>query len=357
MTTDRVDRTTVGAKPDEPVIEVQTIVGPLLLPREDEVITPTLRREGMWEFGATRFLGSVLRPGDVFVDVGAHVGYFSLLAAGCVGEGGMVIAVEPEERNRRLLRMNLARNAASSVRVIPFAAYSRTCRMSLALDDRNRGGHRLVPAGEAGTPVRCVRLDDLLPATVDVVKIDTQGYDHEVLAGLERTLAANPALVVLAELSLSELGRRGIDPGVVLGSYTSLGLTISSLDDHGALRRTTDEQLLRECRCGALPSDFSLVLGRLPGSGTSPRGPDAGPTATAGLEIHAALDGVVVRDPARNRAHRLNRTAAAILALCTGEHTVAEIGELVREAFQLAEPPAVEVEQCLVHLRSEGLVV
>jgi hypothetical protein len=200
-----------------------------------------------------------------------------------------------------------------------------------------------------------VRLDDWLPATVDVVKIDAQGYDHEVLAGLARTLSTNPALVVLAELSLSELGRRGIEPGEVLSGYTELGFTIATLDDRGALRRTSQEQVLSECRAGTLPSDFSLVLQRPPPAAAQ-NARAARPATAGGLEVSEAIDGLLVYQPVRNRLHRLNTTAAVVFDLCTGERTVAEVVALVQEAFQLDAPPVAEVEQCLAHLRSEGLL-
>jgi FkbM family methyltransferase len=207
----------------EPVVEVETVAGPLLLPRQDRMITSVLRRYGVWEPAETSYLQAVLRPGQTFVDVGAHVGYFSVLAAKRVGPTGAMIAIEPEPRNLDLLRRNIVRNGCRNVRVVPFAAHSVRGWMSLALDEENRGAHRLVPLHQAGTAVQCVPLDDLLPATVDVVKVDAQGYDHEVIAGLERTIATNPELILITELSLSELGRRGVDPEFVLAGYEALG--------------------------------------------------------------------------------------------------------------------------------------
>ena len=76
-----------------PVIEVDTQVGSLLAHRDDEVITANLIRWGVWEARETEFLRTVLRPGDTFVDVGANIGYFSVLAAGCIGRSGYVIAI------------------------------------------------------------------------------------------------------------------------------------------------------------------------------------------------------------------------------------------------------------------------
>jgi hypothetical protein len=68
----------------EPVLDLETVVGPLLLPAADRMITQVLRDCGVWEPNGTQYLPAVLRPGHAFVDVGAHVGYFSVLAS-CPG--------------------------------------------------------------------------------------------------------------------------------------------------------------------------------------------------------------------------------------------------------------------------------
>src|SRR5918992_882109 len=207
-----------------PVIEVNTQVGSLVAHRDDEVITANLIRWGVWEARETQFLRAVLRPGDTFVDVGAKIGYFSVLAAGRVGSAGYVIAFEPEPRNLELLHMNLARHGVqANATVFPLAAYSRPCQLPLATNEANRGDHVLAPHASTGLEVRCVRLDDVLPRSVDVIKIDTQGFDHDVVAGLSQTIAANPALVILTELSLTKLGDRGIDVDEVLAGHIARG--------------------------------------------------------------------------------------------------------------------------------------
>jgi FkbM family methyltransferase len=308
----------------------------------------------MWEMAETRFLLATLRPGDTFVDVGAHVGYFTVLAARRVGATGQVIAVEPEARNLELLRANLARNGCKNAHVLPCAAGATPGWMSLHFDEENRGGHRLVPLGEADTRVRCVRLDDELPARVDVIKIDAQGYDHEIVDGLQGTLAANPHLVLLAELSLSELGRRRVAPDAVLSRYRALGLTISTLDPDDKLRRTSAEALLARCQAGMLPADFSLVLQRVDANTTEGF---PCPNAATGLELTELKDGLRVYEPNQRRVHELNSTAAVVFALCTGHNTAQKIVELVQETYGLSDPPTAEVEQCLDHLASEGLVI
>jgi hypothetical protein len=85
-------------------------------------------------------------------------------------------------------------------------------------------------------------------------------------------------------------------------------------------------------------------------------GQDA-PRRVEGLEIHDVDEGWVVYDGANNRVHHLNASAVAVLELCDGELTVAEIARLVGRAFGTAGPPADDVVACVAALRTESLVV
>lgn len=81
---------------------------------------------GIWEPDITAFVRRRLAPGDTFVDVGAHVGYYTVLASGLVGESGRVVAVEPSPRNFGLLTANLALdNRRRNVRAVNMAAASQ----------------------------------------------------------------------------------------------------------------------------------------------------------------------------------------------------------------------------------------
>jgi FkbM family methyltransferase len=341
--------------PSEPALDVKTAGGQLLLPRRDRVMTRELAAHGVWKPATTDWLRSTLRPGQTFVDVGAHVGYFSVLASRLVGPTGAVIAVEPESRNLDLLRRNLARNDCTNSLVVPFAAHSMRAWMSLALDQENRGGHRLVRLGAARTRVRCVRLDDVLPPNVDVVKIDAQGYDHDIVEGLERTLATNPQLIVIVELSAKELGRRRVDPGWVLARYESLGFDLSVFDGGRCLRRLSSEEVLANCRAEGRHVGLSVILSRAEQGRLAARS-RAHPAKVEGLEVNVASGGMTVFQAARNRVHQLNPSAALVFDLCTGDNPLAEIIELVQKVYGLPDPPAAEVRRCLDRLYEEGLV-
>jgi len=77
----------------------------------------------------------------------------------------------------------------------------------------------------------------------------------------------------------------------------------------------------------------------------------------SGIEIRAAPDGIVVYDPARDRLHYLNPTAALLLESCDGTLAAAELPALLATAFDLPAPPTGEVEDCLTTLLDQGLLV
>ena len=76
---------------------------------------------GIWEPSMTAWLRATLKPGDTFVDVGANVGYFTLLASDLVGPTGRVVAVEPSAATRRLLERNVSSNHVANVRIVEAA--------------------------------------------------------------------------------------------------------------------------------------------------------------------------------------------------------------------------------------------
>jgi precorrin-6B methylase 2 len=323
--------------PSEPVFDLQTPVGSLLVPEADRPITQEFFNGAVAEPATTAFLRSTLRAGQTFVDVGARLGYFSVLASRLVRPTGTVIAVEPDPRSVDLLRRNLVRNGCTNSLVVPFDA------------------HRLVSQRDGRSTAWCVRLDDLLPARVDVVKIESHGYDDEVLEGLERTFAANPQLIVLTEFSIGRLQRRGVDPASALARYQALGYDLSVFDEAPHLRQVSPEQALAACRRIHPSSHLSVILSRAQKSGLSDG--RTCPVKVEGLEVNETSDGLTIFHPARDRVHELNPTAAVVFELCTGENAVDTIIGLVQEAYGLPDPPAAEVSRCLKYLRVEGVVI
>jgi len=80
------------------------------------------------------------------------------------------------------------------------------------------------------------------------------------------------------------------------------------------------------------------------------------PLKAKDIEIHEVVDGFVVYHPSRDRVHYLNHTAAIVLEFCTGDNEAQEIVRLLQAAYELPEPPELEIDECLSQLREEGLI-
>lgn len=149
------------------------------------------------DLGDLRFLWKNLTPGMVFLDVGAHHGVYTIVAAKKLGANGVIVAFEPSAREYRRLRLHLALNRLNSVRAEPLAlgltASTRTF-FQVTSGDSTRGG--LQPPASADQVsqilVETVRLDDYVSQVplkrLDVVKLDVEGGEREVLQGASMVL-------------------------------------------------------------------------------------------------------------------------------------------------------------------------
>lgn len=199
---------------------------------DDSVVGHHIRISRTWEPGEGRFLRSVLRPGMNAIDVGANIGYFTLLMARAVSPGGRVLAIEAEPETFQLLRANVALNALDNVELLPVAAHRMAGLISITRDPRNHGASSAarVWTGWTTTPVQAVRIDDVLDPemSVDLVKIDIEGMDHVAVEGLERTIARWRPTIVL-EFNPGWIEVMSEQPRDVLRYYRSLGYEIRLL--------------------------------------------------------------------------------------------------------------------------------
>jgi|GEM_PF-1712501 FkbM family methyltransferase len=165
----------------------------------DHYIAPALKQHGVWERNTTAFIQEHLKQDQTFIDVGANVGYFTVLASECVGKGGRVLAFEPESKNRDLLTRNLALNKCTNVKVSPLALSDKNEDTVLYLN-KDAGGHSLVEDGHKGTePVTTMRGDEAFGLIPDMIKIDVEGAERKVLEGMSKTLRTPKTLTVIFE--------------------------------------------------------------------------------------------------------------------------------------------------------------
>ena len=196
--------------------------GPLRLrlhPAGSDLVSDRLREARCWEPFETRLCLAVVGPGAVCVDVGANLGYFTVLTAAQAGPGGRVHAFEPDPANFALLAANVALNGlADRCTLSPLALSDCAGEGFLYRSGDNLGDHQVYPGdGERpAVPIALARGDAVLGTAleaIDFLKIDTQGSEAAVLAGLLPLLARQPRppaiLVELTPFSLALAGSSG----------------------------------------------------------------------------------------------------------------------------------------------------
>jgi FkbM family methyltransferase len=224
----------------------------MILAAADRSITPHIIRDGYFDRGLTHFIQRSLRPGMVYVDVGANMGVYAVLAASCVGEGGRVVAIEAIPRLAEMVSDNLAMNGfLARSRVLPFAAANQNCEMTIYEFDRIQGHNTLLPEvakiGEdtyldkpKPLTVQAKRLSDLLAKTAverpNLIKIDVEGYELEVLKGARDFLAAGKRPDLILEWHPEFMIRSGAPEELYATLAKDLGYSIHRIGPDGQTR-------------------------------------------------------------------------------------------------------------------------
>jgi len=208
---------------------------------------------GVYEEATVRWFRSFLRPGMVVLDVGAHVGQYSLLSASCVGPTGRVHSFEPNPVTYRLLSDNLALNDFKNVTAHQLAVSDATGDAKLYLPGHDNLGEASLQESIAGmnaTMIKCVTIDDWAssadlgnPKRIDLIKIDVQGLEGKVIRGAMGVVARfRPTIVCEFEerflrsmgTSSVELKRNFMDLGYTANRITPSGLVPVKLQEvHG----------------------------------------------------------------------------------------------------------------------------
>ncbi len=209
----------------------------------DEIIGYHLLIDRVWEEHLMRLIPMMHLDGRVCLDLGAHLGTYTLSLADRVGPQGRVIAVEPEPDNFALLEENVRRNRFGNVALLNSAVGFPSRQAVLSINTWNRGDHRLLAARSAAAPssisVPVVTVDDLCgevaPGAIAFAKIDTQGSEDEILTGMQRTIERNPDMIIQLELSPASERETGLPPSRTVRTLNDLGFAGWEIHQHRIL--------------------------------------------------------------------------------------------------------------------------
>ena len=238
----------------------RTIAGRLIfVDTRDFALSPHLMVTGFWELWITRAMARVVRPGMVVADVGANLGYYTVLMAEAVGPTGRVLAFEPNPAIAELLQRTVAVNGHGATTNVDARAASDVSGQDVRFHmPAGQPMNATMVAADQGGPdwVRAttVALDDVLPARVDFLKIDVEGAEYLVWRGLTRTIAANPGIKIFLEVNA---GRMPTVISAFLHEIQAAGFALAYVGADSEIRPCDEAFIVAQA-----PHDVILMLAR-----------------------------------------------------------------------------------------------
>jgi FkbM family methyltransferase len=200
---------------------------------------------GIFEPSETILFKELLAQGDTFIDIGAHIGWYTTIGSKLVGNGN-VVAFEPYKTNALTLKENLTLNNCTNVLVLEVALGDQEGTLALASSDGDSGSVTALPwAHDGRSQVPLVALDEVI-VDVDIrsaalIKIDVEGWEAHVIRGGERTVSG--AKRVLVEINRPALEKAGSSQEEIFDLLRGAGFTNFLHVVEGGLRRFTSKEV------------------------------------------------------------------------------------------------------------------
>jgi FkbM family methyltransferase len=228
---------------------------------DDSAVGAYIAGAKTYEPHVTRALLPLLLPGTVFLDIGANIGYYTLLAASRIGGEGKVLAFEPNPDNCEILTCSIRENCFKNITLYPYAVAEKEQELRIYPDMTNSTSlvvgeqYRTADSGAPAHVVKAVALDNFLKGCdkIDIVKIDIDGGEPLALKGMQK-LIQNHRPVLFVEFC-PELIRTvsQVNPESLLDQLGELGYDLHVLATSGersphALRKTQILEQFAECK-------------------------------------------------------------------------------------------------------------
>lgn len=178
---------------------------------------------GFYEPLETELVKKEVKKGDVVLDIGANIGYYTLIAAKLVGENGKVFAFEPDPTNFAILKKNVELNGYKNVVLVQKAVSNKTGKLKLYLSEDNLADHQIYDSHEdrQSIEIEATRLDDYFKnynGKIDVIKMDIEGAEGGAIQGMYSLLQKNKNVKIITEFWPMGLKEFGVGPDEYLKS-------------------------------------------------------------------------------------------------------------------------------------------
>jgi len=218
----------------------------------DESDSLHLFPDGIYEEFGTSIVKQMIKKGDVVLDLGAHIGYFTLIFAKLVGENGKVYAFEPSPDNYSLLKKNVQVNGYNNVILVKNGVSNKTGKNMLYLSDSNPGDNMIIDTKEnrQSIEIETVRLDDYFrdfKNQINFIKMDIQGAELDALRGMSSLLKKMENIKIMSEFAPKWLKKFGNEPIEYLKLLKEFNFKIFEIDGKKKkISRVNSQELIKK---------------------------------------------------------------------------------------------------------------
>jgi FkbM family methyltransferase len=184
----------------------------------------------------TALVKNEIKKGDIVLDIGANIGYYTLIFAKIIGDEGKVFAFEPDPDNFLLLKKNVELNGYKNVIFVQKAVSNQTGKVKLYISDSNKGDHRIYDPGDGrhSIEIDAIRLDEFFEdfqGKIDFIKMDIQGAEGGALQGMLSLIKKNQNMKIITEFWPDALKLFGTDPAEILKLLIDAGFKLNRINE------------------------------------------------------------------------------------------------------------------------------
>lgn len=207
---------------------------------------------GEFEHSTTELIKKEVKDGMVFLDIGANIGWYSLLGSRLVGNSGHVYAFEPDPYLFKIINENVELNNLTNVSVFPFAVSNKSGKAKFSLNHAQDGDNRLESQiiNDEIIQVKTITIDDFCErhnVKPDFIKMDIQGSEPKAFEGMKNIVSKNPEIKIITEVFPEAIDDVGSSTENFIDSLEKTGLTIKEIPEGFSKKlKPLDKQYLKK---------------------------------------------------------------------------------------------------------------
>ena len=232
----------------------------MIVDLRDKIISRKLYIFGVYEIEETKLFNKLIKKNMTVFDLGANIGYYTVLFSQLVGEGGKVLAIEPSIRNYNLIMQNIDLNNFNNVICVNKAVTDKPKEVEMIISNEGYGLNRinftkndLSSFDEIQKSVKGVPLSDIAKEysiTPDIIKMDIEGSEYLALQGMKEILSNNENIILVCEYNPQALENSGTQPHLFIEELAELGFKFFKIENNCVLKDIQPKQIVASVNKG-----------------------------------------------------------------------------------------------------------